>query len=103
MVSTTGLGNAAVAASVGRAPTLGVLSVPQGWASAAPAFSQVGSVAPSAGAGVGATPAVAASAANPGMFPPPLANLAAREGAPLGSTARFDVRPTVVQRPVAAG
>ena len=106
MVSTAGMGNAAVSASVGRASTLGVLSVPQNWATAAPAFSQVGSVAPSASVGAGgATPAVAASAANPGgMFPPPLANLAARQaGAPLGSSARFDVRPTVVQRPVAAG
>ena len=104
MVSTAGMGNVAVSASVGRASTLGVLSVPQNWATAAPAFSQVGSVAPSVGAG-GATPAVAASAANPGgMFPPPLANLAARQaGAPLGSSVRFDVRPTVVQRPVAAG
>ena len=106
MVSTAGMGNVAVSASVGRASTLGVLSVPQNWATAAPAFSQVGSVAPSASVGAGgATPAVAASAANPGgMYPPPLANLAARQaGAPLGSTARFDVRPTVVQRPVAAG
>jgi PPE-repeat protein len=91
-------------ASVGRAASLGVLSVPQGWATAAPAFSQVSSVMPSAG--VGATPALAAAnAANPGtMLPPPLANLAGRAtSTPMSTTSRFDVRPAVVQRPVAAG
>jgi PPE-repeat protein len=96
------VGNAAMSASVGRAATLGVLSVPQNWTTAAPAFSQfsqVSSILPTTGAN--AVPAVAA--ANPGMVPPPLSTLFGRESSPMVSTARFDVRPTVVQRPVAAG
>jgi hypothetical protein len=96
------VGNAAVNASVGRAATLSMLSVPQNWTTAAPAFSQfsqVSSVLPATGAN--AVPAVAA--ANPSMVPPPLSTLVARESSPMVQTARFDVRPTVVQRPVAAG
>ncbi len=96
------VGNAATSASVGRAATLGMLSVPQNWTTAAPAFSQfsqVSSVLPATGAN--AVPAV--SAANPSMIPPPLSTLIGRESSPMVSTARFDVRPTVVQRPVAAG
>ncbi len=96
------VGNAAMNASVGRAATLGVLSVPQNWTTAAPAFSQfsqVSSVLPSTGAN--AVPAVAA--ANPSLVPPPLSTLFGRESSPMVQTARFDVRPTVVQRPVAAG
>ncbi|MGC2655984.1 MAG: PPE family protein [Mycobacterium sp.] len=96
------VGNVAASASVGRAASLGVLSVPQNWTTAAPAFSQfsqVSSILPTTGAN--AVPAV--SAANPGMVPPPLSTLFGRESTPMVSTARFDVRPTVVQRPVAAG
>ena len=97
--------NAAISAGAGRAATLGVLSVPQNWTTAAPAFSQISSassassILPSTGAN--AVPAV--TAANPGMVPPPLSTLVGRESSPMVSTARFDVRPTVVQRPVAAG
>jgi PPE-repeat protein len=96
------VGNAAVSAGVGRAATLSMLSVPQNWTTAAPAFSQftqASSILPTTGAN--AVPAVAA--ANPGMVPPPLSTLVGRESTPMLSTARFDVRPTVVQRPVAAG
>src|SRR5271163_3210086 len=50
-----GMGNA-VTAGVGRAASLGMLSVPQGWASAAPAFSQVSSILPATSGG--ATPSV---------------------------------------------
>ncbi len=99
MVNSAGMSSAGMTASVGRAATLGVLSVPQGWTSAAPAFSQMSSIVPATGAN--AVPAVAA--ANPGVFPPPLATLAGRESTPMVSTPRFDIRPTVVQRPVAAG
>ncbi len=99
--SSAGMGSAAMSANVGRAASLGIMSVPQSWTSAAPAFSQVSaaSIVPTTGAN--AVPAVAA--ANPGMIPPPLATLAGRESTPMVSTPRFDVRPTVVQRPVAAG
>jgi PPE-repeat protein len=96
------VGNATVSASVGRAATLSMLSVPQNWTTAAPAFSQfstASSILPTTGAN--AVPAV--SAVNPGMVPPPLSTLFGRESTPMVQTARFDVRPTVVQRPVAAG
>ncbi len=99
--SSAGMSSAAMSASVGRAATLGMLSVPQGWTSAAPAFSQVSAASILPTTGANAVPAVAA--ANPGMFPPPLATLAGRESTPMVSTPRFDIRPTVVQRPVAAG
>jgi PPE-repeat protein len=93
-----GVGNA-VTAGVGQAASLGVLSVPQGWASAAPAFSQVSSILPATSAG--ATPAVGAAPNPGGMLPPPLWNLAGR--APGAYTPRFGFRPTVVQPPVYAG
>jgi hypothetical protein len=95
------VGNVAMNASVGRAATLGVLSIPQNWTTAAPAFSQFSQVSSILPTGANAVPAV--TAANPGMVPPPLSTLFGRESTPMVSTARFDVRPTVVQRPVAAG
>jgi PPE-repeat protein len=102
MFGSVGMGNAAVTAGVGRAASLGVLSVPQGWASAAPAFSQVSSVLPATGAS--ATPAFGAAANPGGMLPPPLAKLAGRGmGAPMAPTPRFGFRPTVVQPQVYAG
>lgn len=103
-IFTSTMGSTAVNAGVGRAATLGVLSVPQNWATAAPAFSQVASAAPASSAGAAAA-APGMAAASPGtMMPPPLASLAGRSSAaPMGSTPRFDVRPAVVQRPVEAG
>jgi PPE-repeat protein len=96
------LSNLAVSAGLGRATSVGVLSVPQSWASAAPAFNPVAASLPATSASA-ATPAV--SAANPGgMLGAPWAPLAGRAGStPVASTPRFDVRPTVVQRPVYAG
>jgi PPE-repeat protein len=100
--SSPGLGSAAMTAGMGRAASLGVLSVPQGWTSAAPAFSQVSSVLPGT-SGLGVTPSVVP--AGPQGLVPPLANMAGRGGmsTELASAPRFDVRPTVVQRPVYAG
>ncbi len=66
-----------VTAGVGRAASVGMLSVPQSWASSAPAFSQVGSALP--GISGSAAPAVAAS--GPGGTPggmPMLGNATAR-------------------------
>jgi PPE-repeat protein len=96
------LSNLAVSAGLGRATSVGVLSVPQSWASAAPAFNPVAASLPATSASA-ATPAV--GAANPGgMLGAPWAPLAGRAGStPVASTPRFDVRPTVVQRPVYAG
>jgi PPE-repeat protein len=96
------IGSAQVTAGVGRAASLGTLSVPQSWASAAPAFSQVGSALP--GAGVSATPAV--SPGEPGGMlngMPMLPNAMRGMGAPTAYTPRFGFRPTVVQTPAYAG
>ena len=98
----SGTGSAEVTAGVGRAAFLGPLSVPQSWASAAPAFSNVGSALPAAS--VSAAPAVMeggpAGALN-GM--PMLPNAMRGMGAPTAYTPRFGFRPTVVQTPVYAG
>jgi PPE-repeat protein len=100
-VSSPGMGGTAVTAGVGRAASLGVLSVPQGWTSAAPAFSQVASALPAA-SGLGATPPVVPG--GPGApFGPPLANMAGRGGTSQPLAARYYVRPAMVQRPVYAG
>jgi PPE-repeat protein len=101
VVSSPGMGGAAVTAGVGRAASLGVLSVPQGWTSAAPGFSQVSSALPAA-SGVGATPPAAPSGPT-GPVGTPLANSAERASASRPLAARYYVRPAVVQRPVSAG
>jgi len=97
----SGMGSAQVTAGVGSAASLGTLSVPQSWASAAPAFSQVGSALPVTS--VSATPAV--SAGPEGMLNgmPMLPNAMRGMGAPTAYTPRFGFRPTVVQTPVYAG
>jgi PPE-repeat protein len=100
-LNSPGMGGAAVTAAAGRAASLGALSVPQGWTSAAPAFSHVASALP-ATSGLGATPPVVPGGpAAP--FGPPLANATARGGASSPLAARYNVRPAMVQRPVYAG
>jgi PPE-repeat protein len=99
-ISSSGPGGTAVTATAGRAASLGALSVPQGWTSAAPAFSQVASALPAA-TGPATTPPVApGSPATP--LGAPQVNTAARSAnSPLA--ARYNVRPAMVQRPVYAG
>ena len=87
-LSSPGMGGAGVSAAAGRAASLGALSVPQGWTSAAPAFSQVASALPAA-SGLGAAPPVVPGGQG-APFGPPLA-------------ARYYFRPAVVQRPVYTG
>lgn len=103
-VAAPGMGNAVVSASVGRAASLGMLSVPQGWASAAPAFGQFGSMLPAASSGA----APAAVPAGPGSTlggMPMLANSAASRNA--GSSGppplKIGFRPTMVYETVAGG
>lgn len=99
-----GLGSAgSVAAGLGRAGTIGALSVPHAWAAAAPSLSSTASALPGT-FGSGAVPAL--EAAHPGgLFGAPLTHMAGRGGmgTPAAATPRFDLRPVVVQRPVAAG
>src|SRR5271156_6863144 len=100
-LSSPGMGGTALTAGVGRAASLGALSVPQGWTSAAPAFSQVASAMPAA-SGLGATPPVAPG--GPGApFGRPLANTAEGGGKSSPLAARYYLRPAMVQRPVYAG
>jgi len=89
-----------VTAASGRAASLGSLSVPQGWTSAAPAFSQVASALP-AGGGLPAAPAAPGVPAGPIGAPP--ANASGRGSASSPLAARYYVRPAMVQRPVYAG
>ncbi len=102
VVGAPGMGSAAVSAGVGRAASVGMLSVPQSWASAAPAFSQVGSALP--GISAGATPAVGPGGPGGtlgGM--PMLANATRGTGSPMAPPLRIGFRPTVVQPHVYGG
>jgi PPE-repeat protein len=98
-LSSPGIGGTAVTATAGRAASLGELSVPQGWTSAAPAFSQVASALPS-GARV-TSPVVPAGQTSP--FALPRANSTGRAGADSPLAARYTVRPAVLNRPVYTG
>ena len=97
----SGVGSAQVTAGMGRAASLGTLSVPQSWASAAPSFSQVGSALPATS--VSAIPAVPAGPDGMLNGMPMLPNAMRGMGAPTAYTPRFGFRPTVVQNPVYAG
>jgi PPE-repeat protein len=101
-LSSPGIGGTAVTATAGRAASLGAMSVPQGWTSAAPAFSQVPSALPG-GARV-TTPVVPTNPTNPTSpvgVPPSSSTERAGAGSPL--RARYNFRPAMVQRPVYAG
>jgi PPE-repeat protein len=98
-LSSPGIGGTAVTATAGRAASLGELSVPQGWTSAAPAFSQVASALPS-GARV-ASPVVPASQTSP--FGLPRANSTGRAGADSRPAALYTFRTAVLNRPVYTG
>jgi hypothetical protein len=100
-LSTSGTSGTAVSAAAGRAASLGALSIPQGWTSAAPAFSQVASALPAA-SGLGATPP-AAPGGPVGPFGAPAANMGGRGGTSSPLAARYYFRPAMVQRPVYAG
>jgi PPE-repeat protein len=99
--ASTGLGSA-VSAGLGHAGTIGALSVPQSWATAAPAIGPAAGSLPSSG--LGAAPGFGGG--NPGSLlgSAPLANIVGRgASAHTAATPRFDMRPSVVPRPVAAG
>ncbi|MFZ0714603.1 PPE family protein [Mycobacterium sp.] len=98
-LSSPGIGGTSVTATAGRAASLGPLSVPQGWTSAAPAFSQVPSALPG-GARV-TTPVVPTNPAGPIGVPP--ASPTQRVGVSSPLAARYNFRPPMVQRPVYAG
>ncbi len=98
-LSSPGLGGTAVTATAGRAASLGPLSVPQGWTSAAPAFSQVASALPN---GPRATPTVVPTSQTSPLGVP-RANSTGRAGANAPVDARYRFRTAVVQRPVYTG
>ena len=99
-LSSPGIGGTAVTATAGRAASLGALSVPQGWTSAAPAFSQVASALP-AGGPRATPPVVPASQTSPfgvaaGEFDGPRRRRFAL-------AARYNFRPPWCNRPVYTG
>jgi PPE-repeat protein len=98
-LSSPGIGGTAITATAGRAAALGPLSVPQGWTSAAPAFSQVPSALPG-GARV-TPPVVPTNPTSPVGVPPSSSTERAGVSSPL--RARYNFRPAMVQRPVSAG
>jgi PPE-repeat protein len=92
----------AMSAASGRAASLGVLSVPQAWTSAAPGFSQVASALPAGGMPV--TPAPAPASGSPaGPIGARPAQTAEQGVARSPLAARYNIRPAVVQHPVYAG
>jgi PPE-repeat protein len=99
-LSSPGIGGTAVTATAGRAASLGAMSVPQGWTSAAPAFSQVASALPAGGPRV-APPVTPANPTSPMGVPP--SNSTERGGVSSPLRARYNFRPAMVQRPVYAG
>ncbi|KEP41960.1 PPE family protein [Mycobacterium kansasii] len=87
-------GAAEASAAVGRAGTIGALSVPQSWATA----TATQAISPWQGVGLGALPAASTDAPG-GLYGAPLATVAGRnEGSTTGATPRFDMRPTVMPR-----
>jgi PPE-repeat protein len=99
-VTLTGIGAAspAISAGMGQATSVGPLSVPSGWGSAASAASPAAAL-PFTGAG--AVPAAHASAP-PGMPPMmPVTNLTGRDAA--AAPSRFEMRSTVIPFSPAAG
>ncbi|HWY01226.1 MAG TPA: PPE family protein [Mycobacterium sp.] len=91
-----------VTAGVGRAASVGMLSVPQSWASSAPAFSHVGSALP----GISTTAAPAVAAGGPGGTPsgmPMLGNATRGTGSSTPPRLTIGHRPAVVPDPVYAG
>ncbi len=94
------VGGSAVSAGIGRATLVGSLSVPQSWATAAPATTPAAATAFPA-AGWTAAPAVGEMAGAPGMPGMPMMGTGARG---IGFAApRYGFRPTVMAHPPAAG
>jgi len=100
-VTLTGFsGGSAATAGLGRAASIGALSVPPAWTGLGVASTPAATALPS----VGGAAAPAAGMGNAAAVPPmvPFGNLAARGGV-AGSATQYDFRPTVVPRSPAAG
>ncbi|MFL0179049.1 PPE family protein [Mycobacterium sp. SMC-15] len=100
-VTLTGFsGGTAATAGLGRAASIGALSVPPAWTGLGVASSPVATTLPS----VGGVAAPAAGMGNAAAVPPmvPFGSLAARGGIG-GAATQYDFRPTVIPRSPAAG
>jgi len=100
-VTLTGFsGGSAATAGLGRAASIGALSVPPAWTGLGVAGSPLATTLPS----VGGVAAPAAGMGNAAAVPPmvPFGSLAARGGVG-GSPTHYDFRPTVIPRSPAAG
>jgi PPE-repeat protein len=104
MFGMSGMSSAQMTASVGRAAQLGMLSVPQGWTSAAPAFNPVGSALPATSVSATSAAAPVGSGSQPGGMP-----MTGRPTAQRGSDnpgpppLRAGFRPTVMQEAIYGG
>jgi len=99
-LGSTGIGaTPAIAAGMGRATSVGALSVPTAWTGAAPSLTTAGTAMHAVGSP--AIPAVPAGAQSP--MPPmmPVAKMSGRQGA--ATPTRFELRSTVIPFTPAAG
>ncbi|MBS4730204.1 PPE family protein [Mycobacterium sp. SM1] len=92
----------AISAEMGHAGSLGALSVPHSWASAAASFDQTRSVGSSLGAALGATPLVSPSESM-GMPGTPLGGIGGVANHEAEEVPMYGFRPNVMARPPAAG
>ena len=97
-----GMSTVQVTAGVGRAASLGMLSVPQSWAPTAPEFSQVGSTLPGASASAAPAAATGGPGGTPSGMPMPR-NATRNTGSSVPPRLTIGHRPTVVPAPVYAG
>jgi PPE-repeat protein len=97
-LGSTGIG-AGLSAGMGRATSVGALSVPSTWTGAAPSVTTAGTAMHLSGAPSAATAATGAQSAMPPMMP--VANMGGRAGA--ATPTRFELRSTVIPFTPAAG
>jgi PPE-repeat protein len=93
-----GVGTPAISAGLGQATSVGPLSVPSGWGSAASAASPAAAL-PFTGAGAAPAAHAGTTAGMPPMMP--VTNLTGRDGA--ATPSRFEMRSTVIPFSPAAG
>jgi hypothetical protein len=99
-LTSLGGSGSAVTAGMGRATSIGALSVPSGWAGAPVAVTATATALP----GTDASAAPAAAATGQTGVPPmmPIANMAGR-GVVGGAVPKFELRPSVIPRSPAGG
>jgi PPE-repeat protein len=99
-LGSTGIGGApAISAGMGRATSVGALSVPTAWTGTAPSLATAGTAMHAVGSPVSTAAPAGAQSAMPPMMP--VANMGGREGA--AAPTRFELRSRVIPFTPAAG